>query len=255
MDIEQAQSRMDTLRRNRVLPDNANAIGASMPAILAKHDCSEAQERRRQSDRIQQEAFRKAEAEADAQRRIKALESSGVYKRHMGADNLRRDSGWGKRLESLKATIGDGTILALIGDRGAGKTQLAVELLRHFVLSGRGLTVTYTSATDMFLAVREAFSNKHGMSERERVHFYAQRQYLVIDDLHDRAETEWEQRVFNFIIDYRYGNLLDTVLISNHSGAAFKAAVGVSVYSRLVEAGGIVVCDWPSFRAAKGVAQ
>jgi len=50
------------------------------------------------------------------------------------------------------------------------------------------------------------------------------------------------------LIDYRYSQMRDTVIISNLKREAFTASMGASVVSRMIEAGGIIECNWPSFR-------
>jgi len=61
--------------------------------------------------------------------------------------------------------------------------------------------------------------------------------------------TPWEDRMLTALVDYRYSQKRDTVLISNLKRDEFETSMGNSILSRMVEAGGIIECGWPSFRS------
>jgi len=50
------------------------------------------------------------------------------------------------------------------------------------------------------------------------------------------------------LLNRRYNDLKDTILIANKSKAEFQDYIGPSLASRMNETGGIVECNWPSFR-------
>jgi hypothetical protein len=50
------------------------------------------------------------------------------------------------------------------------------------------------------------------------------------------------------LIDARYNDMKDTVLLDNNEPAQFEATMGPSIISRLNEAGGLIHCNWASFR-------
>ena len=70
----------------------------------------------------------------------------------------------------------------------------------------------------------------------------------MLDELQERGETPWEDRLLTHVIDRRYAAEKDTLLITNHSKEKFLESIGESVASRLVETGGIVNCSWASYR-------
>jgi hypothetical protein len=43
----------------------------------------------------------------------------------------------------------------------------------------------------------------------------------------------------------------DTIMISNETPEKMLAQVGPSIEDRMRECGGIIECNWPSFRGAK----
>ena len=73
-------------------------------------------------------------------------------------------------------------------------------------------------------------------------------QLLVIDEAQERGESDWESRMLTHVVDKRYFLQRDTLLISNLKLDEFKASIGTSICSRLIETGGAILADWPSFR-------
>jgi len=159
-----------------------------------------------------------------------------------------KEGAWAEAYAELLALLeGDGVIAVLTGKRGIGKTQLAVEAMRAFCLSG--YTARYAKAAEMFLAIREGMSSEK--SERAAMKPYLTPHLLVLDAMEERGETPWEDRTFNYILDVRYDAMLDTILITNQEKDRFSDSVGLSVVSRIHECGKVIECDWDSFRGRR----
>ena len=152
---------------------------------------------------------------------------------------------WLDKLKDLKGQIGKGCLLALLGKRGTGKTQMAVELMRHTCVQGR--SAKYTTAMRFFTAVKDSY--KGDTTESAVLKQYLKPCLLVIDEAQERGETGWEDRLLGSLVDSRYGAMRDTVLVSNLARREFERAIGSSIMSRMSETGGIIECNWPSFRA------
>lgn len=152
---------------------------------------------------------------------------------------------WNAALAGLRSRVGTGFLVALLGKRGAGKTQLAVEVLRGRIEDGH--TGRYVKAMDMLIRFREAF-RKDGPSESEVLEEFHKPSVLVIDAMEERAETQFEDRMISHLIDLRYDAMLDTILISNQAKESFADAIGKSAVSRLIETGEVIECTWESFR-------
>jgi len=195
----------------------------------------------------QEELERTAQWRAQDRAETAGMAASGVPLRHLKQTALENDS-WHAKLESVKGRIGEGVIVCLIGPRGTGKTQMAVSLARIVCRAGR--SARYATAMGIFLELQETFDGGK-KSSRGVIDEYTKPSLLIIDEMHERGETGWEDRVLTHLIDRRYGNLRDTILISNQTKDQMLAAVGPSVASRLSETGGIVTCDWKSFRTKK----
>jgi DNA replication protein DnaC len=154
---------------------------------------------------------------------------------------------WLASLEKVWGKIGSGCIYAILGQRGAGKTQLAVSLVRLNSFERRKSSL-YVKALDIFVALREAY-RKDGDSESKIIKHFTKPSLLIIDAMEERGETPFEDRLLNHIIDKRYDNLTDTILITNQTADAFAASAGPSIVSRIHETGDKIICDWKSFRS------
>lgn len=174
------------------------------------------------------------------------LARCGVPRRHAQKAELRRQPGWAGALgEAARLCARKGAVVALLGPRGTGKTQIAAELLRAAVADRR--SVRYGTAVELFLDVRAAMGARN-RTEADAVADWCRPSLLVIDELQERKGTGFEAGLLAAVVDRRYGALRDTVLVANADRAGFEALAGDGIVSRLNETGGIIRCDWPSFR-------
>jgi len=82
--------------------------------------------------------------------------------------------------------------------------------------------------------------------------YFADAVLLVIDEVQERGETEFENQKLTAIIDARYRQQRPTLMIGNYKNKAeFAASISPSIVSRIQECGGAIHCDWPSFRTNK----
>jgi chromosomal replication initiation ATPase DnaA len=175
------------------------------------------------------------------------VKKSGVPDRHLAkVCECRASTGtpWAAAYASLRGRLGEGFLVALLGARGPGKTQLAACLAVE--VCERLNPALYIRAADLFDELRAGFKDSGTTNKfKSRVRRV---KFLVIDELQEAALSDYERRELTGILDHRYGAQLDTVLISNVLPEVFNELVGSSVMSRLTETGGIIVADWPSFR-------
>lgn len=140
--------------------------------------------------------------------------------------------------------VGTGAIIALLGTRGTGKTQMAVCLAQYACF--QGLSAMYAKAIDVFIRLRESY--RDDKSESGVIMEFCKPSLLVIDAMENRGETDFEDRLLNHIIDRRYDNMVDTILITNQVQDVFQAMIGPSIVDRICENGGYIECTWGSFR-------
>lgn len=160
------------------------------------------------------------------------------------------NQGWMEKFRFVQNSLETGCLFALVGGGGTGKTQMAVEIIREMCV--RGKSSLYTSAMDVFLAIRETYDNKN-LSERGVMGLFRKPRLLVIDETQERSENAWENRLLTWIIDKRYGDMKDTILIANQKPGELESSLGASIVSRMIvsrmnETGGIIDCSWGSFR-------
>ena len=148
---------------------------------------------------------------------------------------------WDSVLASMRGLVGKGFLCALVGTRGAYKTQLAVELLR--LVCWRGKPGLYRRVMEFFMDLKSSY-NGGDETEAAVLARYAAPALLVLDEAHERGGTTWESSMLNLLIDKRYAAMKDTVLIANLTRAELPGALGPSIMRRLDDTGGIVECAW-----------
>ena len=160
---------------------------------------------------------------------------------------------WDAIRDLLVAQAGShcGFLVALLGQSGTGKTQLAVSVIRECCGHG-GATARYVKAIDLFRDLRRAYSapakGESADAEDEIVRTWTGYDLLVIDECHQRGRTDWEANSLINLLDRRYDEMNATILIANQDKEGFANEMGPSVVSRMHETGEAIVCDWPSFR-------
>ncbi len=171
----------------------------------------------------------------------------GAPKRHAERSALDRSGPWGATEKKLVPLLGGGLFVALIGGRGSGKTQLAVELMRE--TTRRQRSALYASAAEFFMAVTATYKNDSHETARDVVQRYQRPSLLVLDEFGRRTESKWENDLLFELLDKRYGAVKDTMLLSNQPKAELLDALGPSLASRMQETGGIIDATWGSYRA------
>lgn len=144
-------------------------------------------------------------------------------------------------------------MVALLGIRGNGKTQLAIALIRAACEAGR--SGRYVKRLDLSRAIRRTFAapaagrGRAVETEADVIDELAGVGLLVIDEVHQSGESDFDANVLVNLIDRRYDAMKSTILVTNHQTREdFSKAVGDSIVSRLHETGEVIVCDWPSYR-------
>lgn len=176
-----------------------------------------------------------------------------LHLRTLSSGSLDLYGEWNSKLVALETSLKKrGAIIALIGPRGTGKTQMAAtaayssasERLRI----GYSRSARYCRVMEFFMAVKDSYNSS--TSERDAFDPFTRPQLLVLDEVQVRNESKWEDNALTFLIDSRYGACLSTILISNQTVDGFQSSMGDSIMSRISETGIIIMCNWKSFREA-----
>jgi DNA replication protein DnaC len=133
-----------------------------------------------------------------------------------------------------------------VGTRGNGKTQMAVEAMR--TATQRLLSAQYHTAISVFSRIKATFRKDSKESEDDIVRALLKPKLLVLDEVGKRGESDWENTLFFSIVDKRYGDMTDTILVANLEPTAFGECIGASLASRMNQTGGFILADWPSRR-------
>lgn len=119
--------------------------------------------------------------------------------------------------ESMKSLIGQSIFVH--GPAGTGKTHLLAALARRQVAMGldTGIPPTsfyakFTTIPNLLAKIKQSFKD-----DTEELVFseYAKCNWLYIDDFGAEKETDWSYQIIYRIIDYRWGEMLPTIVSSN----------------------------------------
>ena len=170
--------------------------------------------------------------------------------------------GWLANYAKALATTDSGGITILYGGYGTGKTRMAWEVARahkskrpNISTSEQGWTTTYrkrpmvyTTAVNLFSTIKSTYTAGTKKSEKEVVSDFTEAALLVIDEVQERGETQYEDRQLTAIIDARYAADMPTILISNYSWEKLASSLSPAVIDRIEENGAKLAFTWESFR-------
>lgn len=190
-----------------------------------------------------------------------SVSMKGWDSRHTGFNDPTGEE-WLQTFAEASESVRSCGLVALIGDRGTGKTQMAAMIAREGDWPSddgkwnghrnvRDHTALYTRAMDIFLDLRDSNKRDSKTSEKEVLGRLAEVGLLVIDEFQERGESEWENRVLTNLIDKRYGSEKPTIIIANYDRSQLSAALSPSIKDRMHENGRSFLCKWGSFRRTK----
>jgi DNA replication protein DnaC len=168
---------------------------------------------------------------------------------------------WAKTYEKALEVANACAIVALIGGRGTGKTQMAWQISRNVRLTNVNKLTTengfskrferpaiYRTAMDIFLELRSTYSPTSKKTEWDLMKEYENAALLVIDEINVSTGSAFEDLKITAIMDKRYQRLRPTILIGNVDIQQFTDRMGKSVINRIEEDGIILSCNWQSYR-------
>lgn len=166
--------------------------------------------------------------------------------------------------ECRRRMCGIGAVVALIGERGAGKTTIAAQMAlalaweeHRAIYAGEPVRLRaffYRKVTDLVRRLKPLYAN-FGTIETDRLESSLRAlcsvDVLVIDEMHDLSELAVREAMLIDVIDRRYSARKDTLLISNQTPQEWEGTPA-SIRSRIEEHGCVVPCEWGSWRADGG---
>lgn len=174
------------------------------------------------------------------------IDAAGIPLRHQKIP-LHSDSLWQLKLEETSLRLCSGFLIAITGTQGTGKTQFGAAMIVEACRLGR--RSKYACAMDFFIALKGSFDDGSKATEASVLNTFIKPKLLVLDEMDERSESAWENRLLFHMLNQRYNAMLDTLLLSRRTKTEFIASLGASIQSRIQETGGAIHFDWPSYRA------
>jgi len=167
-----------------------------------------------------------------------------------------------------KKRVKNGTWLVLAGGYGLGKTHLALaagkKSLKYYAekkaeksrsLSYIGSSpVKFISSSEMIQAIRDSYDSDQ-LDERQLMNGYKKTSLLIIDDLGTEKASDWQREKMYIVLNYRYNELLPTIITTNLNGSELTKHISPRVVDRMTEAADrgkyFVKFDGKSYRRSK----
>jgi DNA replication protein DnaC len=144
------------------------------------------------------------------------------------------------RREAYAVILKNGIVI-LHGKRGCGKTRMAADIALALGQS------RYRTAMRFFLEIRACFKDDK-ITEMEIIDDLKRAELLIIDELQERGDTPFEDRLLTHLIDARYAENKPTILIANLTRQELQESLGTSIVDRIRENGKTIEFNWLSFR-------
>lgn len=139
-----------------------------------------------------------------------------------------------------------GGIVALLGDRGPGKTWMACCMVKRFCAAG--MMAQYREAMDYFVELRATYGDRGRGTEMDVEARYLRPHLLVLDAVEEKSDSPSQQQMLTRLINKRMMAERITLLVSNDNGESLPSRIGPSLNDRLNDGGGLIECNWPSLR-------
>ena len=230
-------------------------------------DCQQAVSYWEEQDRLKNERALKEQEEQKKKELLNKYKRAGIDKRHLHCafnnyrvdkENLKQVTAYEQMKDYLihfadKAKEGRG--LYVEGTYGTGKTHLVTAIAKERVRKGD--VVRIKTPTDLLLSIRRSYDDSSQQQEQEVVNFYKKVDLLIIDDFGKQKTTEWGMAILYEIINYRYSEMLPTIITTNFneealveqlSGKDIDRSKIASIISRLHETTDVVTMAWADFR-------
>lgn len=149
-------------------------------------------------------------------------------------------------LNKLIAVTSKPCVCAMVGTRGPGKTHMGCALVLDFC--NKGKSAYFCEALDYLGKLQGSYRADSTKGQEKIETEFIRHDLLVLDEMQERGETFWEDRMLTRLVNKRYANDKITVLISNQTKELFIERIGPSIADRMNEGGGIIVCNWNSLR-------
>ncbi|NCC61607.1 MAG: hypothetical protein EOM12_11840 [Verrucomicrobiae bacterium] len=187
-------------------------------------------------DKVEREQ-RKRELEA---RKLEVLKAIPKRFRDESFDTYVCDT---DKQRAMITTIKKGKSVALYGSNGTGKTHLAFAMVKY--LLDLDIFAEYRLAGQVFNLARKSYEDPKVVRDIEKLKCS---QYLIVDEVDKKFGTISEFLTLYEIINYRYNELLPTMLITNAEKDELIEVIGLASFDRIVHEGTAIRMDGKNYR-------
>ncbi len=153
-----------------------------------------------------------------------------------------------------KKSIGKG--LYIEGTNGTGKTHLASAIA--MALINKFYSVKCQTAVALLENIKKAYNDYSDYTEDEILDRFRKVDLLIIDDLGKEQVTNWGVATLYSIIDYRYNEMLPTIITTNYNEQMLIERMTVNddcqnikaIISRFRETTDVITMAWNDYRGA-----
>ncbi len=164
------------------------------------------------------------------------LETSGLPPEYLGKTFENFEIGPNQRavaqihtyLQEKKYEKGEGLIL--VGPTGVGKTHLVAAIIHELAKMEEYVVFLYTA--DFLDEIRETYDDEY--TGEDKFEMVRTATILVLDDLGTERMTDWAKEKITQLLNYRYNNLLPTIVTTNLSLDELRERIGERAFSRLL---------------------
>jgi len=136
--------------------------------------------------------------------------------------------------------------MIMVGGVGTGKTLLASAMLDSLVDNNRCEII---KVIDLIRHLKSTWSKDSESNEEDLIKYFVKLDLLILDEVGSQFGSDTEKLFIFDIIDGRYQDMKQTVLISNLDIDGIKDVIGERCVDRLREGGGSMIAfDWKSSR-------
>ena len=108
----------------------------------------------------------------------------------------------------------DNTGLLLIGSIGAGKTHLAVGVIKELIL-GKGIACLFYDYRELLKQIQNSYNDSVKATELDVLRPVFETEVLVLDELGAVKPTEWVWDTVSLILNTRYNDKRATIITTN----------------------------------------
>jgi DNA replication protein DnaC len=170
----------------------------------------------------------------------------------LGSDK-RAGAEWVKARDKIYSVLDAdrGSLIALVGKRGTGKTQMSVDAA-VVTAYRKPCIIKYCKIVEFYFAVKATFESRD--TEQSAILQFVHPELLILDEIQEKADSDWSRRLLTYLIDRRYDKMKHTILIGNvdppgpNGVDPLIECIGDSAYSRMIETGCVIRANWSSYR-------